>query len=195
LRRAILLFVLAAAACDDLPTSPGSWSDQTGRAEAVLRDSPAFSATASGTLSGNMYASLWDGDRWIDLGSPNGITVPLQVTGRLTTIHGEQDAPEGSYTRVRLVLQGVTARIAAGSVIGGTVVNNETSVTLGGADQRAELNLSVAPFTVIRDQNATRTIIFDLASQSWLTPSVLQAGRVEDAALVLAVTASTRLDR
>lgn len=139
-------------------------------------------------------ASLWDGDRWHDLGSPNGITIPLQITGRSTTVHGEASVASTSYDRVRLVLQGVTARIARGSTIGGTTLTADTAIALGGSDQRAELSLSVSSFSVEPTTNVRRIIVFELRSQQWLTAQALQSGRVEDSALLAALTASTRVE-
>src|SRR5919106_3022614 len=100
----VAIVTLPSAACDDSPTGPTA---QT-RVDARVQDSPGSSATVTGTLAGNFFASIWDGSRWVDLGSPNGITVALQSAGASTTVHGEQSVPEGSYSRVRLVLQGVT---------------------------------------------------------------------------------------
>src|SRR5687767_12574813 len=101
-----------AVACGDSPTGPSSGT----RVEAAVRDSPAGSATMTGTIAGNIFASIWDGSRWVDLGSPNGITVALQ-SASLTTVHGEQSVAATTYSRVRLVMQGATARVARGSVV------------------------------------------------------------------------------
>jgi hypothetical protein len=160
----------------------------------VVQDSPTATPTASGTLAGNVHASLWDGSRWIELGSPNGITIPLQLAGRPTTIHGEASAPAASYSRVRITFQGVIARIARGSVVGGTTLTNDASITLGGADQRAEVIVSVNSFSVEADPRVRRVITFELRSQQWLTSGALQSGWVEDAALEAAITATTRVE-
>jgi hypothetical protein len=83
---AVHLFGWAAlSACDDNPVSP-----DFGRAEALVQDSTA-AANVTGRLSGNVQASLFDGDRWIDLGSFNGITILLNAGA--VTVHGEQNAP------------------------------------------------------------------------------------------------------
>jgi hypothetical protein len=160
--------------------------------EAVVQDSPATNATVTGTLAGNILASVWDGDRWIDLGSANGITIPLQVVGRSTTVHGEASVPATSYSRVRLVFQGVTARISRGSTIGGTTLASDVTLGMGGSDQRAELVVPVSTFTVQATNSTRHTIVFELRSQQWLTSAAVQSGRVEDAALQGAVTAFTR---
>jgi hypothetical protein len=113
----VAVIVVASTACDDSPTGPTAQP----RVDARVRDTPGSSVT--GTLAGNFSASIWDGSRWVSLGSPNGITVTLQASGATTTVHGEQSAPAGSYDRVRLVLQSVTANIARGSPIGQGAVN------------------------------------------------------------------------
>jgi hypothetical protein len=148
----------------------------------------------TGTLAGNVSASVWDGDRWNDIGSPNGITIPLQTTGRTTTVHGQASVPSASYNRVRLVLQGVTARIARGSVIGGTTLTADATLPLGGSDERVELIVPVNTFSVQPDSTIRRVIVFELRSQQWLTAQALQSGRVEDASMQAAVTATTRTE-
>lgn len=109
-------------------------------------------------------------------------------------MHGEASVPAASYDRVRIIFQGVTARITRGSVVGGTTIANDTSLTLGGADQRAEVIASGSNFSVEADPRVRRIVIFDLRSQQWLTAAALQSGRVEDNALQAAITASTRAE-
>ena len=179
---------LALSACDGAPTGPTA---QT-RIEARVQDSPGQSSV-SGTFAGNFFASVWDGDRWVDLGTPNGITVPVQQSGA-STVHGEQSAPTGSYSRARLVLQGVTARVARGSVVGGITLANDATVTLGGSDQRVELTASVDSFALRDDPSTRRVVVFDLRSAVWLSGAVVQAGLVEDSTLQAAVSASTRTE-
>jgi hypothetical protein len=87
----------------------------------------------------------------------------------------------------------VTARLASGSVVSGTTLVSDANVVLGGADQRAEIT---APISITIDANTLvrHTVIFDLRSQLWLTLGAVQAGRVEDAPLQAAITASARVD-
>jgi hypothetical protein len=186
---AFILTALLAAACEDSALGPTSGT----RVEAVVQDSVSASSPVTASLVGNVSAALWDGDRWHDLGSPNGITIPLQVSGRTTTVHGEASVPSGSYSRVRLILQGVSARITRGSVIGGTPLPSDATIILGGSDGRAELRIAVDSFTV-EANSAKRTILFDLHSPQWLTSASLLAGRIEDAALQAALTATTRAE-
>ena len=176
---ASIVFTLVASACDDSPTGPTT----SGRVEAVIQDSLTGNLTVPGTLAGDVFASLWNGTRWVDMGSPNGITIPLQLPGRTTTIHGEVDAPIDSYNRVRMVFQGVTARLA-----------DDVSLPLGGSDHRVEFSVPVDSFLVQSDESLKRVIVFELQSHRWLTLSTLQSGGVEDAPLQAAVTASIRLE-
>jgi hypothetical protein len=134
--------------------------------EAIVQDSPASPSSATGTLAGDVFASLWDGDRWVDIGSPNGITIPLQIPGRSTTVHGEASVPSGSYTRVRLVFEGVVARFARGSVVGGSTLANDANVALGGADQRAEMIVPVSRFSVGAESNVRTVVVFDFIHSS-----------------------------
>ncbi|MFN0179087.1 MAG: hypothetical protein ACKVZ0_09825 [Gemmatimonadales bacterium] len=184
----IVLATLAAAGCNE-STTPG-----LGRAEALIVDPPAAAPTVAGSLAGNTFASIsTDGTTWVDLGSPNGITVPLQAAGS-ATVHGEQDAPTGTYTRVRLIFEGVTARLTSGSVIGGTTLTSNVNLPLGGADQRVEVVVAVPAFTVDADAGIQRTIAFELRSYLWITAAALQAGTVTDATIQGAVVATTRVD-
>jgi hypothetical protein len=185
----VVLTALLAIACDDSAVGPTSGT----RVEAVVQDSPSGTSAVTGSLAGNVSASAWNGDRWYDLGSSNGITIPLQVSGRSTTVHGETSIPSASYNRVRLLLQGVSARVNRGSVIGGTALANDTTIALGGSDQRAELIVPVDAFAVAVD-SSKRTIVFELRSSQWLTSGALQSGIVEDASLQTAVTAATRVE-
>jgi hypothetical protein len=184
----VLVLAFASSACDS-QTGPSGAT----RVNAIVRDSPG-SPPVTGTLAGNVQAAIEGGGRWTNLGSPNGITVALQSANASTTVHGDQSVAAGSYGRVRLILQGVTARISRGSVIGGTTLTNDATITLGGSDERAELTVDVSSFTVEADQSIRRTVEFDVRSSQWLTASALQAGRVEDAALQSAITATTRTE-
>ena len=153
----------------------------------------------NGTLSGNFAASMWDGSQWVNVGSPNATTVPLQViSARIdaapTTIQGQQRAPHGSYSRVRLILQGVTANIAAGSGFGGITLSSDTTIRLGGNDHYVELPVAVVPFSLEDHSSVTRVILFDLGSQKWLTRTAAESGQVEDEALQALIGASTSLE-
>ena len=185
---AVILGV-ALTACSD-PTGSGM-----GRAEGLIEDVPTATPTLTGSLAGNVHVSLSaDGLAWVDLGSPNGITVPLQLAGSATTVHGEVDGPIGTYSRVRLTFDGVTALILSGSTIGGTTLTTDANVTLGGPDGQVEIVIAVPSFTVDADPQVQRTIVFNLRSTLWLTLAAVQAGTVLDAALQGAVLASTRVD-
>ena len=184
------VLALLAAACGDSPAGPSSGT----RVEAVVQDSPAATPMVTGTLVGSVFASVGEGDRWTDIGSANGITIPLQIAGRTTTVHGETSVPSSSYNRVRLVFQGVSARLARGSVVGGTALASDATIILGGSDERVEMSVPVSTFSIEADAGVRRVIVFELRSQQWLTAAVLQAGRVEDAALQAAVTATTRVE-
>lgn len=180
---------VALAGCSD-PTGSG-----LGRAEGLIQDSPTGSPTVTGSLAGNMHVSLSaDGLAWVDLGTPNGITVPLQLAASSTTVHGEVDAPAGTYSRVRLIFEGVTARLQNGSTIEGTTLTADANMTLGGSDGRVEVLIAVPTFTVDAEPQVQRTVVFELRSTLWLTLAALQAGTVLDAALQGAILASTRID-
>jgi hypothetical protein len=187
---ACALLGLGLLACGE-PTATGM-----GRAEAVIQDAPPPAGPGvDGSLAGNVQVSVsGDGSTWVDLGSPNGITVPLQVSSGGTTVHGEVDAPAGTYSRVRLRFNAVTARLKSGSVIQGTTLTSDVNVTVGGSDQQVDVIVTVPSFTVTADADVRRAVVFDLRSLVWLTLAAVQAGVVEDAALQAAVFATTRVE-
>ena len=189
----VVVLAVASTACEGDGAARIGPGASGARVEAVIVDTAAAQGTVTGTLSGNIFASVGNSTRWEDLGSANGITVPLQSTATPTTVHGEQSVPSGSFTRVRLVLQGVTARIARGSLVGGVPVSSDTTLTLGGSDARAELVANVDSFTGEDSATTKRLVVFDLRSDVWLTQSALQAGRVEDSALQAALLARTQV--
>jgi hypothetical protein len=91
-------------------------------------------------------------------------------------------------------MQGVTARIARGSVIGGATLSADVTLPLGGSDERVELIVPVDTFSVQPDSSTRRVIVFELRSQQWLTAQALQSGRIDDAAMQAVVTATTRAE-
>jgi hypothetical protein len=183
-----------ALVCATLAGCNDQLGTERGRAEGLILDPAPGTATITGSLAGNVFVSLSaDGTTWVDLGSPNGITIPLQLAGA-TTVHGEQDAPARSYNRVRLVFDGVVARLKSGSVVGGTSLSSDVDLPLGGPDHRVELVVPVPAFEVLVDPSSRRTVLFELRSHLWLTAGALQAGMVADGALQGAVLATTRLD-
>jgi hypothetical protein len=150
----------------------------------------------TGTLSGSFAASIRDGSRWVDLGSPNVMTVGLQVpvfSVAPTSVHGEQDAPPGPYDWARLVLEGVSANVASGSRVSGITLNSDATVRLGGSDHYVELRYP-ARFTLSDDPAVRQVVVFQLNSQAWLTSSAVQSGQVEDAALQAAIGATTSIE-
>jgi hypothetical protein len=196
----VAVIAVASTACDESPTTPTARTLIDARivdlSHAKL-GTPVPVPFVTGTLSGNFVASIWDGSQWVSLGSPNGISVALQIQTQVatpTTVHGEQSAPAGAYDRVRLDLQGVTATILRGSSFGGTTLSSDATFWLGGSDHQVELSVTVSRFSVEDDPSMIRVILFELNSESWLTSSVAQSGQVEDAALQAAIIARTSLE-
>lgn len=183
---AALALLTLVAACDDEPV-------ELGRAQGVVHD--ARTTTFFGELSGDVQVSVSaGGTNWFDLGSLNGITIALQSDSDTTNVHGEQDAPVGTYSQARLVFDGVAAELNAGSMIGTTTLTSDRVIPLGGADGRVEIIKVVAPFSVVSDPGTRRSILFLLNSRLWITEASLQQGVVEDAAIQSAVTAVTRVE-
>ncbi len=180
--RCVLLALLMSAGCGD------NTGAEFGRVEAFLADPQ--NASFSGELNGDVQVSISeDGSTWFDLGSLNGITVPLQTNVVRTTVHGEQDAPVGTYSWVRVTLSEVRAGLNGGSSIGTTFLAGYTEVPLGGNDELVEVVLQVPPFDVEASDSQQRAITITMNSPAWMTEAALQALVVDDAAIVAAVTA------
>ena len=159
---------LVAAGCGDDPLDP----DVTGLVNAVVHDTPAGTGAFTGTAAGNMHVSIRStGGIWVDVGTPNGITVALQSTTP-TSVHGSTSVAAGTYDRVRLTLSGVTFTVTTG---GG--LNTGSAVAAGTAD--LELEVSVPNFTVSASPG-TASVSFDLNVEDWLTDAMLQAQVIAD---------------
>ncbi len=70
-----------------------------------------------------------------------------------------------TYSRVRLVFDGVDAELNAGSLIGTTTLTSDSVIPLGGADRRAEIVKQVAPFSVVSHTETRRSILSLLNSR------------------------------
>lgn len=186
LRPYLIPALVMLAGCGD------STSSGVGLVEGFLADPQ--TASFAGDLNGDIQVSISeDGSTWLDLGSLNGITVPLQTGGIRTTVHGEQDAPTGTYSWVSLTMSGVRARLNGGSSIGNTFLTGNTEVPLGGSDDFVEVTLQIR-FDVVAGESQRRFITFNMNSSNWMTEAALQASVVDDAAIEAAVTASVTVE-
>lgn len=191
--------LVAAAACgDDNGTGP-----ELGRAEAYVADDPTTASLArvgaapsfgsaapaafSGSIAGDVQVAISaDGQTWVDLGSPNGITLQLQTAGTGSTVHGEVDVPVGTYARVRLTFTGAEARLSAGSTFGAFTLTTQVDVTMGGSDGEVVIEQTVTPFTITAEGRAVITV--DLNAEAWLTDQSVTAQSVTDAAIQGAIS-------
>jgi hypothetical protein len=192
---------LLSAGCGDDGGSTGP--DSPGRAQVFVRDHPDRStpaahlspgpfaaATFSGTMTSNTNVAVSvDGSTWIDLGSPNGITIRMQSADS-TTVHGEVDVPAGSYARVRLTLRNAQARLLAGGSVAGISLTSDLTLTVGGSDSQVIVEKQVQPFEV---RAGSRTAIqFELNSEAWATAQNTQDRTVEDGEVQQAATVLIR---
>lgn len=187
LRRGVRLTVLpllfGLAGCGDEATGP-----RTGQAEAFVGDAPGGSPTFTGTAAGDFQASVSvDGSTWVDLGSPNGITVVLQSAGIGTTVHGAQAVPAGTYRWARLVLRDIEIILEAGSRVDGTVLDADAKIDLA-AEEPLFVEREVDPVTVTSDSGIR--ILFDLDAEAWLTDEAVTTGTVPGSQVAAAMTAA-----
>lgn len=163
---------------------------ETGRAQGVAFDPQ--TASFSGELSGDVQVSISeDGSNWINLGSLNGITITLQSDTDSSNVHGEQNAPAGSYSHVRLTFDEVVAELLSGSTMGSTTIAQDTTIALGGADGRVEIIKQVS-FEVPADGTLRVSINFNLHSADWIAEASLASQLIEDAVIQNNVTVTTR---
>jgi hypothetical protein len=183
----LVLALLISAGCAE------STGAEFGRVEAFLADPQ--NASFNGELIGNVQVSISeDGSTWFDLGSSSGVTVPLQTNVVRTTVHGEQDAPVGTYSWVRVTMSDVRARLDFGSSIGTTFLSGSAEVPLGGSDDFVEVVLQVPGFDVEASELQRRSVTFTVNSSAWMTEAALQALLVEDAPIEAAVTAVVTIE-
>ena len=170
---------LVVAACGDAPLDPAV----TGLVNAVVHDTPAVTAAFAGTAAGNMHVSIRPtGGTWVDVGTPNGITVALQSTTP-TSVHGSTSVPAGTYDQVRLTLSGITFTVTTG----GGGLNTGSAEAAGSAD--LEMEVSVPDFTVSTSAG-TASVSFDLHVEDWLTDQMLSDGVIADGDLTGQLTAT-----
>lgn len=194
---ALVAVSLPFAGCEDDTSGPEN-GDDVGTIEAFVTDDPQSGAPAvlgeagdvsrsmaavasafTGSIQGDFRAAISvDGETWVDLGSLNGISLSLQTTGGETSVHGQQSVSVGTYSRVRLVIDGAQAEIAAGSVIGTITLGVDTSVSIGSAGQ-VVVDVTVAPFTI--ESGTDARVVFDLNSEAWLTEPAVTLGTASEA--------------
>ena len=169
------------AACSD------GLDPELGLVNGFVHDSPTGSGAFTGTASGDFQLSIrLDGGPWVEVGSPNGITVALQSVAS-STVHGSTSVPAGSYDRVRLTLSRVTFAVDAGGTIESTTLGADASALAAG-DLPLALEISRS-FTVSTD-GGTATVSFDLNVEDWLTNLMLTDGVIAADDLAGQLTAS-----
>ncbi len=188
---------LLVAACSD-STGPQA----QGRVSAVLTDAPSgsqvsYQATRAGVpmaasgfqgqMSGSAQVYIYSqAEGWIALGPPSNANLTLQASNG-ATVHSQVSVPEGTYTKVRLVLEGGQTDIAAGADLGGVVLSAAVRITMGGSDGKIEIEKTVQPFTVTA--SAAATVRFDLNSEVWVNQQTAESGTCSDSEVQQATTA------
>lgn len=197
-RSLAIALLVAVAACDESdPMSPGG--DAEGDVAAVIVDDPASAAPTivgarasaatvrpfTGTTSGEFRVEIsTDGSTWVSLGSVNQLSVDLQSTDP-TMIHASQTVAAGTYTRARLVFEGASTTISAGSTIGTLTLAADAVITIaGGGEVTVERTIQL---TVSEDSSSR--LIFDLNSESWLSETNVLAGAVTESEVSSSIAA------
>ena len=185
---AVVAAALVVGACedDDDPTGPSAETST----QAMVVDEPGGTSSYSGDMAGDFQFSVsTDGQTWTDVGSPNGITVLLQDASEVS-VHGSQEAPAGTFPRVRLLIRGAEATVAAGSEIGGTTLTSDATVSVGGSED-VLIEREITPPSL--EDGEELVVTFDLNSEAWLTLDAVTAGQASNAAVESAVTVTTEV--
>lgn len=190
----------------------GACSDSTGpegqaRVTATISDAPGPATVAyysgdpgpqpaafsfSGQMQGSAQVFIYsEAHGWVSLGSPAAATLALQ-SSNATTVHGTASVPAGTYTRVRLVLDGTAAHIGAGADLGGLILGAGVTITMGGSDGRIEIEKSVSTFRLLA--NTSVTLDFDLNSEAWVNQTTAQAQAVSDTEVASATQAKVHTE-
>ncbi len=182
---AVLAIIPLMAACGDDPAGPVE-----GQMNGAVVDRPAAGLSYTGNIAGNFQFSVsTDGQTWVDVGTLNGITLPLQDATE-TSMHGAQDAPTGSFRHVRMRVRAAEVTVHAGSEIGGTTFPSEMKVDVAQAeDLVVEREITSPPV----ESDEAVLVTFDLNSDTWLTADAVNAGQAGNAAIEAAVTVSTEV--
>ena len=188
-----LLIPATFAACGDDSTGPeteinGSVSARMhdGSSSALMAramTAQSFAGSASGQAQVQVYS---EAQGWVALGSPVTSTVQLQSSST-TTLYSSASIPVGTYTRVRLVMDGFNADVSAGATLGGLTLSADVRITMGGADGMIEIEKTVTPFTV--SATSSTTIDFDLNSEAWIDEESANAEAASDTEVESATTA------
>ncbi len=196
-----LVGALLVGACSDYSTGP----EGEGRVSAVLTDAPSasqvsYQATQAGApqavsgfqgqMSGSAQVYIYSqAEGWVALGSPSNANVTLQSASE-TTVHSQASVPVGTYTKVRLLLEGGKTDVAAGAVFGGFTLGAAVRITIGGTDGKIEIEKTVQPFTV--SASSTATVRFDMNSEAWVNQNTAQSKTCSDSEVASATSADVR---
>ncbi len=177
--KSILNFALAASVVAATACGDGVDPDVTGIVDVMVHDNTSGGAF-TGTAAGNFHASIRStGGTWVDVGTPNGITIELESTAPTsTTVHGPTSVAAATYDRVRLTLSGVTFTVLAGGTIEMTTLGADAfAVAAGSAD--LQLEMGVPDFTVSTAAGQA-SVSFDLNVEEWLTNAMLLSQVIVD---------------
>jgi hypothetical protein len=186
--------LMALTACGDNGTGVGgdgtvsASMNDAGSAQGVAPVSRQTTGSFSGTMTGSAQVMIYSDARgWVNVGSGSQVSVPMQSSTAATVSNGAT-VSAGTYTKVRLILTGFQAQLAAGSVVGSLTLSSGATIALGGNDGSVQIDVAVTPFTV--NANSNTQVSFDLNSQDWVTQTSAQSGTADAAAVSSATTAS-----
>ncbi len=159
--------------------------DVTGIVDVVVHDNTG-TGDFTGTAAGNIHASIRStGGTWVDVGTPNGITIALESTAPTsTTVHGPTSVPAATYDRVRLTFSGVTFTITD---VGTTFANTGSAELAGTADLVLEVSV---PDFVVSTAAGQASVSFDLNVEDWFSDAMLTAQEIADGDLTDQLTAT-----
>lgn len=125
-----------------------------------------------------------DGESFVSLGGPREVSIPLRSAAADTEVHRQAQVPTGTFTVVRVVLEGGTALIRRESVVDGQILATDRTLVLGGDDGTAVADGSLE-FQVTAD--GLVEILVALDSEAWVSSATVDAGVVSDELLRQAI--------
>jgi hypothetical protein len=179
----------------DTTAPPVTGATQGSISSVVIMDNPNSTTSTSqggsatgtyfGTVNGTVQAQISvDGLAWTAAGDPQAIAIPLQRSVGANTIVADAPIPLGTYIYARLVFAGGAGAQVFGTVNGFTIPPETISFGSGGS----VVEVPIAP--VLVTPGSSYHLVFDLNTELWLTPAVVQARAVSPDVMARAMFAA-----
>jgi hypothetical protein len=185
---ALCLISFVSTTCAKSSDNPVDLNDDVGSVSAAMHDSarvlpagrtrpwPTDSMAYDGTLAGSAQVHIYsDAEGWVSLGEATNVSFEIFCLED-AIVAADAHVPVGTYTQVRLTLNGFSANIVGGGTIAGALLPSARVVALGGAGGEVVIEKTVTPFAVT--ETSATSIVFDLNTDTWINMTVADAGTI-----------------